>query len=384
MSSAVGVGGSRSIGAGEWPGASGPVATPRVDFPLYLPVGRGLTRGDCSLRERDHPQATERIDVIRAEALSRRFGDVVALEGLDLEVRSGEVFGLLGPNGAGKTTTLRLLSGIMRPTSGRVHILGVDVVRDPGQAKARTGYVAQAAGLYGDLTVDEHLQFYASLYGAVDPAFMEVLVKRYGFSSLRKRLARNLSGGYRTRLSLLAALVHRPEVLFLDEPTAGVDPVTRKELWDLFYTLKAEGVTLLVSTHYMEEAERCDRLAFLVNGRLAALGTPADLRGALDDSDVFEIQTGHSPSVLSCLADLPGLDTFNQFGAVLRLICRKGTLTTASIAERLAPLGVGPDAIRAGVPSLEDVFVVLTRRGDGPVRGDVRAPVTSPTNPGAP
>lgn len=328
--------------------------------------------------------AGDAIGVIRAEGLGRRFQDVVGVDGLDLEVRRGEVFGLLGPNGAGKTTTLRLLSGIMRPTSGRVQVLGVDVVHDPERAKSRIGYVTQAAGLYGDLTVDEHLQFYASLYGAADPPFIEGLLARYGFSGLRKRPARNLSGGYRTRLSLLTALVHRPEVLFLDEPTAGVDPVTRKELWDLFYVLKADGVTLVVSTHYMEEAERCDRLAFLVKGRLAAVGTPADLRRAVADRDVFEIQTGYSPSVVSRLASLPGLDTFNQFGAVLRVICRKGTLTTMSIAERLEPLGVGADAVRAGAPSLEDVFVLLTRQREGiRVETDASDPETSASGAGA-
>jgi len=325
---------------------------------------------------RAQPLQGEIPSVIQARKLTRRFRDVVGLEGLDLDVRRGEVFGLLGPNGAGKTTTLRLLTGIMRPTSGCVRVLGVDVVRDPERAKSQIGYVAQAVGLYGDLSVEEHLEFYAALYGRPDRQLLDQLVERYGFSSLRSRLARDLSGGYRTRLALLTALVHRPAVLFLDEPTSGVDPVTRKELWDLFYSLKGEGVTLLVSTHYMEEAERCDRLAFLVQGRLAALGTPVEVKCAVADRDVFEVRTSYQPEVAARLVGLPGFDTFNQFGSVLRVICRKGSVTTESLADWLAPLDATPPEVRVGEPTLEDAFVILTRRAEtgaavlGPARAE--------------
>jgi ABC-type multidrug transport system ATPase subunit/ABC-type multidrug transport system permease subunit len=301
--------------------------------------------------------------IVEIEGLTRRFGPVVALAGLDLEIARGEVFGLLGPNGAGKTTTLRLLTGIVRPTGGTARILGIDVVRSPELVKSRIGYVAQAFGLYGDLTVEENARFYASLYGPPDRVLLDALMDRYGFSALRGRLARDLSGGYRTRLALITALAHGPDLLFLDEPTCGIDPVTRKELWDLFYALKGQGRTLVVTTHYMEEAERCDRLAFIFGGRLIALGSPRELRAVVADHEVFDLSTAYRPGVVERVSALPEVDTVNQLGPVLRLLCHGGCGAAESLTRAVAPLGIGRDDIRRGEATLEDVFVLLTRAG---------------------
>ncbi len=300
--------------------------------------------------------------VIDLTRLTKQFGEVVAVRDLELQIARGEVFGFLGANGAGKTTTLRLLSGLLRPSAGAVRLFdGVETAR----AKRRIGYVAQACSVYGDLTVAENLSFFASLYGPPDKAFLRELIDRYGFGGLRSRLARELSGGYRTRLALLAALAHRPELLLLDEPTSGVDPVTRKELWDLFYTLRAEGVTIVVTTHYMEEAERCDRLGFLVAGRLVALGSPATVRGSLAAYDLFEVNGRFGRNARTRLDTLPGLYTCNQFGMTLRLVCNKGTNSVDSIGRWLTSAGVEGNTVRLGTPTLEDAFVVLAQAGQG-------------------
>jgi ABC-2 type transport system ATP-binding protein len=303
--------------------------------------------------------------VIRCERVSKRFADVVAVRELDLEIQRGEVFGLLGTNGAGKTTTLRLLTGIMRPSSGTIRVLGVDLADDPRRAKSRLGYMAQASGPYGDLTVEENVAFFSSLYGPVDRRQLAGLLDDYGFSKLRKRLARELSGGYRTRLCLLTALSHHPEIVLLDEPTSGVDPVTRKQLWEQFYRLRRQGITLIVTTHYMEEAERCDRLAFLVDGRVAALGSPDEIRRSLGAYEVFDL-CGARDDAVDRLAHLPGLHSVNQFADLVRIVCRRGSHTPRSVTEWLSPIAERGGRVRRSTPTLEDAFVVLT---DGRMRG---------------
>ena len=223
-------------------------------------------------------------DAIRIEALHRRFGDLVAVERLDLTIPAGQVFGLLGANGSGKTTTIRMLTGLLAPTSGRAWVAGIDVVAEPEAVRRRLGYMSQRFGLYDDLTVEENLRFYAGLYGLVgEPgrARVEELIAGLGFTERRRQLAGTLSGGWKQRLSLACATAHRPAVLFLDEPTAGVDPAARRHFWEVIRGLAAGGTTIVVTTHYMDEAERCERLAMLWRGRLVAVGTPAEIEQQL-------------------------------------------------------------------------------------------------------
>ncbi len=224
------------------------------------------------------------VNAIVTEGLHKRFGDLVAVERLDLTVPKGQIFGLLGANGSGKTTTIRMLTGLLPPTSGRAEVAGVDVVRDPEGVRRRLGYMSQRFGLYDDLTVEENLRFYAGLYGLIGAegrTRVEELLTTLDFLPRRRQLAGTLSGGWKQRLSLACATAHRPDVLFLDEPTAGVDPAARRNFWRIIRELAAGGTTILVTTHYMDEAERCERLAMLWRGRLVALGTPQEITAKL-------------------------------------------------------------------------------------------------------
>jgi ABC-2 type transport system ATP-binding protein len=230
---------------------------------------------------------------IHTTGLRKVFGQLVAVEGLDLTVGRGEVFGLLGPNGSGKTTTIRMLTGLLAPTSGTASVDGVDVTEAPELVRRRIGYMSQRFGLYDDLTVGENLRFYASVYGlrgAQRTARLEELITELGFTERVRQMAGTLSGGWKQRLALACATAHRPRVLFLDEPTAGVDPAARRQFWELIYGFARQGITILVTTHYMDEAERCARLAFLSRGHLIAVGTSEEVRrqfGQPTIEDVF-------------------------------------------------------------------------------------------------
>ena len=224
---------------------------------------------------------------IVTRGLHKRFGDLVAVEKLDLSVRRGEIFGLLGANGSGKTTTIRMLTGLLPPTSGTAEVAAIDVVKEPEAVRRRLGYMSQRYGLYDDLTVEENLRFYAGLYGLVGRegrARVEELIETLAFEPRRRQLAGTLSGGWKQRLSLACATAHRPDVLFLDEPTAGVDPAARRHFWQVILGLAAGGTTILVTTHYMDEADRCQRLAMLWRGRLVAMGEPHEITAQLGQS----------------------------------------------------------------------------------------------------
>lgn len=231
--------------------------------------------------------------VVRTHALHKRFGDLVAVHALDLEIRRGEVFGLLGPNGSGKTTTIRMLCGLVLPTSGTAEVAGFDITTQAEQVRRRIGYMSQRYGLYDELTVAENLRFYASVYGLVGrvrEARLAEHVELLGLGERLKQRAGTLSGGWKQRLALACATAHHPDLVFLDEPTAGVDPAARRTFWQTIYDLATTGTTVLVTTHYMDEAERCQRLAFLSRGHLIGLGTPAEVVqqfGAKTVEDVF-------------------------------------------------------------------------------------------------
>ena len=232
---------------------------------------------------------------IRSVGLRKVFGQLVAVDGLDLQVERGEVFGLLGPNGSGKTTTIRMLCGLMRPTSGTAVVAGLDVTRDPEGVRRRIGYMSQRFGLYDDLTVGENLRFYSSVYG-LEPAERRArateLLNDLGLAARVDQLAGTLSGGWKQRLALACATAHRPEILFLDEPTAGVDPASRRLLWGWIYRLARTGTTILVTTHYMDEAERCGRLAILSRGHLVALGTVAEILAQFGQPSIEDVFIG--------------------------------------------------------------------------------------------
>lgn len=218
--------------------------------------------------------------VVRTEALHKRFGDLVAVHALDLEIERGEVFGLLGPNGSGKTTTIRMLCGLVPPTSGTARVAGYDITREAELVRRRIGYMSQRYGLYDELTVQENLRFYASVYGLVGHERAERLaahIERLGLGARLTQRAGTLSGGWKQRLALACATAHHPDLVFLDEPTAGVDPAARRTFWETIYELAADGTTVLVTTHYMDEAERCQRLAFLSRGSLIGVGTPTEI-----------------------------------------------------------------------------------------------------------
>ena len=231
--------------------------------------------------------------VVRTHALRKEFGNLVAVDGLDLEISRGEVFGMLGPNGSGKTTTIRMLCGLLLPTSGTAEVAGFDVATQAEQVRRRIGYMSQRYGLYDELTVAENLRFYASVYGLIGRERAERLAEHAENNGLTERLSQpagTLSGGWKQRLALACATAHRPDLVFLDEPTAGVDPAARRKFWETIYALAKRGTTILVTTHYMDEAERCQRLAFLSRGHLIALGTPQEIKtqfGTTNVEDVF-------------------------------------------------------------------------------------------------
>ncbi len=302
---------------------------------------------------------------LQVRGLTRRFGAFTAVDAVDFDVPRGKVFGFLGPNGSGKSTTIRMLTGLLAPTSGSATGFGgLDVVRDAEKWKTGLGYMSQKFSLYVDLTVDENLRFFGSIYGLPVARLSErvaALSKRLGFESLLPLMTDGLSTGQRQRVALAAALLHEPELLFLDEPTGGVDPKGRRLFWDLIYELAAErGMTVLVTTHYMDEAEQCDRLAFILNGKLIAEGTPHDLKDALRGR-IFEVTPAIDAfAALSEVKGAPPLDDAYLFGRRLRVVAKANEVAPArALAARF-----GPPA--EAEPSLEDVFVSLARQQPAP------------------
>lgn len=298
---------------------------------------------------------------IVAKGLRRCFGERAALDGLDLEVADGEIFGLVGPDGAGKTTTMRLLTGILEPTGGTAEVAGCDVVRESEKLKEHIGYMSQRFGLYTDLTVAENIEFYADIYGVARRGRAETVERLLGFSNLtpfKQRLAGNLSGGMKQKLGLACALIHTPRVLFLDEPTNGVDPVSRRDFWRILYQLVRDGVTLFVSTAYLDEAERCNRLALLHEGRLLGVGTPEQVK-AMMPGVLLEVRSAAPRRTAQLLRErLPGTSV-GLFGDRVHVAAKEGADLEAKIRAILGEAGFELKSAKAIEPSLEDVFVAV-------------------------
>ena len=299
--------------------------------------------------------------VIRTRKLRRAFGDLIAVAGLDLEVHAGEIFGLVGPDGAGKTTTMRMLTGILPPTAGGAEVAGCDVAHNPEALKDHIGYMSQRFGLYPDLSVAENIAFYADIYGVPRRELAARTERLLGFSNLtpfKHRLAGNLSGGMKQKLGLACALIHTPRVLFLDEPTNGVDPVSRRDFWRILYQLVREGVTLFVSTAYLDEAERCNRLALLHEGRLLGLGTPDEVKRLMPGT-LLEVRTSAPRRTALLLRENLRSASVGLFGDRVHVTTREPAATEADTRRLVASAGFELLSLHPVEPSLEDVFVAV-------------------------
>ena len=301
--------------------------------------------------------------IIRAIGLTRRFGDLTAVDHLDLEVARGEIFGLVGPDGAGKTTTLRLMCGLIDPTEGEAWIAGHNVARELDAVKDQIGYMAQRFGLYGDLTVDENMAFYADLFGlskAERARLLPDLLRMTRMEPFRTRLGMNLSGGMKQKLALMCTLLHHPQILFLDEPTNGVDPVSRRDFWAILYQLVRDGLTVFVTTAYLDEAERCNRVGLMSQGRMIRCESPKALRQSLEET-CYEIATNDQRAAREYLHSQAGVLSVEPAGAKLHLFLAPG-MVADSLRSALAARGIAVEDFREIVPSLEDVFIELIRK----------------------
>ena len=304
---------------------------------------------------------------VAVRGLTRRFGAFTAVDHVTLEVRRGEVFGFLGPNGAGKTTTIRMLCGLLAPSEGEGAVAGFDIMRETEQIKRRIGYMSQQFSLYGDLTVDENIDLFATLNGvprAERPERRAWVLALAGLEQHHERLTRELPLGWKQRLALGTAVLHRPPVLFLDEPTSGVDPLSRRAFWELIYTLTAGGTTVFVSTHYMEEAEYCHRLALMNRGKLIALDTPAALRADLRDP-VFEVHTPEGPHAVQAVVGAPFVRAAGLFGRAAHVTLAPDGGGEAALAARLRDAGVPVERITRIPPTLEHVFIARVQSTGG-------------------
>jgi len=298
--------------------------------------------------------------VIQVENLTRRFGDFVAVDHINFEIEAGEVVGYLGPNGSGKTTTIRMLLGLLEPSDGKATVLGFDAFRQSEEVRSRAGYMSQKFAIYDDLTVLENLVFYGGVYGITDRSRIARTLELVGLTGHESTLTRSLSAGWRQRLALGIALVHEPKLLFLDEPTSGVDPTARRAFWDLIYELAESGVTILVTTHYMDEAEYCERVGIMRAGKLLAMDTPSTLKETIIPGDVWEVFTEPLQAGLTVLPEVNGVLRVGLAGDHLRTITERGK-KKEDLLQGLGDKGVNVRDIVVGEPTLEDVFISLAR-----------------------
>src|SRR5215217_804634 len=309
-------------------------------------------------------------NAIEVKHLSRRFGAFVAVDDVSFSVKTGEIFGFLGSNGAGKSTTIRMLSGLLRPSSGTAIVGGIDVSLDPEGVKRRIGYMSQKFSLYELLTVDQNIRFFAGIYG-LDPRQLaerrRFVIEMAGLAGREHTLARDLAGGWRQRLALGCAILHEPAILFLDEPTGGVDPLSRRQFWRLIDALSQSGVTVLVTTHYLDEAERCHRVALIHAGTLAAIGTTREVKGIFAGRSIAEVRSTDPVALMKVLEGFPSVQKTSLFGTAVHAVFDQPQVDPVALAARLEAAGTPSISVEQVPPSLEDVFLdVVDRAGQRP------------------
>ena len=305
---------------------------------------------------------------IRADRLVKRFGDFVAVNDVSFEARRGEIMGFLGPNGAGKSTTIRILCGLLRPSGGRAEVAGLDVARSPEKVRENIGYMSQRFSLYDDLTVMENLRFFGGVYGVKGARLakrLDFAIDMAGLKGRETTLAADLSGGWKQRLALGCAVLHEPAILFLDEPTSGVDPGSRRRFWDLIYALAGEGVCVVITTHYMDEAEYCNRIALIDGGRLAALGSPSELKRTAIGGEILLVEGDDPGTMLEALANAPAVRDVAPFGSSLHIVVDDAARDLPALKAFLGERGLGWSRIEPIKPTLEDVFVQLVGADGG-------------------
>lgn len=300
---------------------------------------------------------------IKATDLTKKFDGFTAVDSINFEVRKGEIFGFLGPNGSGKSTTIRMLCGIIEPTSGSAEVLGLDVASQSELIKRRIGYMSQKFSLYDDLTVKENIEFFGGIYGVPRKKLAEredFILDMAGLKGRKKELTSNLSIGWKQRLALGTALIHEPELLFLDEPTAGVDPLSRRNFWDFLYELAETGVTLFVTTHYMDEAEHCNRLSFIYQGKIIALGTLSEIRKEEMPAEVIELYAREIERTYQRLKRIEGCQQSVIHGSAIHILCKNAGSAMRKIEETMEKEGLAVESVKKIEPTLEDIFVSLT------------------------
>ncbi len=308
------------------------------------------------------------------EHLVKRFGDFVAVDDISFEARKGEIFGFLGPNGAGKSTTIRVLCGLLVPSSGRAQVAGLDVATQSELIRQRIGYMSQKFSLYNDLRVVENLQFFAALYSVPPselPARMKWAVHMAGLDGRERAITGSLPAGWKQRLALGCAVLHKPPIVFLDEPTSGVDPVSRQQFWELIHQMVADGVTVFVTTHYMDEAEYCNRLVMIDRGKIVAMGTPTELKRTSMRGQLLLVECEPLGPALAILPNVPGVLDAAVFGNAVHVVVKDVPQATAAIRAALAAQNIQVRRVEPISPSLEDVFVTLT--SPAPAGGKVAA-----------
>jgi ABC-2 type transport system ATP-binding protein len=302
---------------------------------------------------------------VHIEKLVKRFGDFVAVDNVSIDVAQGEIFGFLGPNGAGKSTTIRILCGLLAPTSGKAAVGGYDVATQSEQIKKSIGYMSQKFSLYDDLMVEENIEFFGGVYGVSPeklPARRDYVLKMAGLEDKRKMMTRLLSGGWKQRLALGCAILHEPPILFLDEPTSGVDPIARRNFWHLIYELSAAGNTIFVTTHYMDEAEYCHRIALMYGGRVIALGSPAELKTSLGVGHLLNLESSDLLKSMTVLEAKPGILDVAVFGGGLHLKVEDPSVAIPQIRRELEGAEISVVTLEPILPSMEDVFVSLIEK----------------------